>query len=97
MDDIDYSFTDELVCPYCGYSHDDDGEMNEAGTYNCSKCDKMFNFEVDYSKSYSSRKVPCLNGEPHKFKKEFYPGYPDYQRCRACDKRIPGEREKVVL
>lgn len=99
MEEIDCEYTDNLVCPYCGWEHDDTYDMNEAGEHSCEKCDKNFSYDVYYSKSYTSIQVPCLNGEPHNFKKDYYPNYPDYQRCRACGKSEIGKRvpEKVVL
>jgi hypothetical protein len=96
MTEIDHEYTSELVCPYCGHPHEDDGEMNEAGDHQCSSCDKHFKYEVDYSVSYTSRQVPCMNGEPHNWKTEPYPGFPEYKRCKACDKREPGPRTGLL-
>lgn len=91
--EIDHSYTDELVCPYCGHEHGDDGEMNEAGDYECSKCKKNFSFEVDYSKSYTSRKVPCMNGEPHQDGGEIpWTNGKVAFRCKHCS-RIRAEKK----
>lgn len=95
--EIDHEYTDELVCPYCGYKHEDDGEMNEGGDLECYQCEKKFKYEVDYSKSFTSRKVACLNGGNHLWKKEAYPNYPDYKRCRACGSRDAGTHVVPVV
>jgi hypothetical protein len=87
--EIDCEFTDDLICPYCGYAHEDDGEMNEPGQMECSSCDKHFSYDVDYTKYFSSKQVPCLNGEPHAWKVETYPSFPNYRRCTQCDLRDP--------
>lgn len=87
LEEIDHESTDNLVCPYCGHEEEDDGEMNERGQTECSKCEKNFAYDVDYSKLFTSRKVDCLNGAPHTWKKEPFGGCPNYKRCKACDFR----------
>lgn len=56
---IDHEYTDEIVCPHCGYEFgdsweydEDDGEMIE-----CQDCDKSFRLDVNYTVSYVSSKV----------------------------------------
>lgn len=92
--EIDHHYTDELVCPYCGEKHEDDGEMNEPGEHQCQRCDKHFKYDVDYSKSFTSKQVPCLNGGPHDWRPcpEFADLYSDPKWCLQCEKRSWGER-----
>jgi hypothetical protein len=59
--EIDCSFTEEIVCPHCGYEFSDSYELfefhNSHGEYNvgveCDECSKEFNagrcIEVTYS------------------------------------------------
>lgn len=55
-DEIDTWLTDELTCPYCGAKNcDDPGEPD--GMTMCSECEREFEFERDYSVSYTSRKM----------------------------------------
>jgi hypothetical protein len=92
-EEIDCEFTSDLVCPYCGYVHEDDGEMNESGDMKCYKCEKKFIYEVEYSKSFSSRQVPCMNGEPHTWYPNPHPDFPKYRYCRVCNLRdIRGDK-----
>jgi DNA-directed RNA polymerase subunit RPC12/RpoP len=47
---IDHRFTVHIVCPYCGYKHDDtdwviDNHME--GEHNCAECKKRFKFNAD--------------------------------------------------
>ncbi len=55
---IDLNYTDEIVCPYCGYKFTDSWEirMNEhgdIGKHECERCGKKFkayrNIEITYT------------------------------------------------
>ena len=57
--EIDHDYTDEIVCPYCGYkvrdSHDVSGN-NEDGDYECDECGKRIwgryhYMAMDYAKA----------------------------------------------
>lgn len=61
----------ELECPHCETMNsvpDDCYETNTHFEKECSECKKVFGFTVEYSPVYTSYKVPCANGEPHKYK-----------------------------
>lgn len=67
--EFDTRYTDTVICPYCGYDNgDDDGDGPRTGEEQCQECEKKFHCEPDYSVSYITRKVPCLNGEPHQWR-----------------------------
>lgn len=59
---IDCSYTDEIVCPHCGYEHRDSWERNDGdeGTFEteCGECERMFECRRCVSISYVSREIP---------------------------------------
>ena len=50
--EYDHKYTDEIICPYCGYEHHDSWEVTGGGDMNCDECGKEFyyceNITVDY-------------------------------------------------
>ena len=82
---IDCRDTDELTCPYCGACFES-LEFDNEGEHECS-CGKMFMYSSETTRTFSSRQVPCLNGEKHKWKNI----YDDLERgkinwhCEQCD------------
>lgn len=84
--DIDTSMTDEITCPYCGHEHIDSWEYrNDEGSMQCGECSKYFRWDRDVSVYYSSRQVPCLNGEaPHDLKSYLFQGI-QHIRCKNCN------------
>lgn len=55
-DEIDCFYTDEIVCPYCGYEFMDSFEKADSGDVQCDECCQMFHFERETSVAYSSYK-----------------------------------------
>lgn len=56
-EEIETSFEDEIVCPYCGHRMaDDEGyfERKGDGEYDCDECGKTFNFTVNIEVTYST-------------------------------------------
>lgn len=53
---FDHKYTDEVVCPHCGYTHSDSWEMGE-GKSECSDCEKPFELERYVSVSYITAKI----------------------------------------
>ena len=49
MSDINHNLTrDEIVCPYCGFVHDQDiWEWRDLATAECYECDETFNLEIE--------------------------------------------------
>ena len=49
---IEHDYTDEIICPWCGYSDSDSWEVVD-GLWECENCEKSFyvgrNVEVTYS------------------------------------------------
>ena len=66
MEDIDYEFTDEIVCPYCGYKFNDSWEMGTDDIdQDCPECGKHFSWSTDVTVKYISEKDCKLNKEEH--------------------------------
>lgn len=49
--EIDHTYTEEVVCPYCGYQHFDSWEMT-TGDMDCESCDKEFHMERNVKTTY---------------------------------------------
>jgi len=49
----------ELVCPYCGYEHQDSWEFGEDGEVECcnEKCERTFSFHTNTVTTYTSKKM----------------------------------------
>ncbi len=58
MSEIDHSFTDEIVCPHCGYKFHDSWELNDQdGTkQDCAECGEEFELAVNFEVTYSTYK-----------------------------------------
>lgn len=53
--EIDHEYTDEIVCPHCGYEHTDSWEReSNSGDAKCHHCSKDFFYERNISVSYST-------------------------------------------
>jgi DNA-directed RNA polymerase subunit RPC12/RpoP len=52
------SFTDEIVCPWCGYEQSDPWEMYDSDDEcECGNCEKIFSYERHVEVTYSSSRV----------------------------------------
>ena len=59
---IDHEYTDDIVCPYCGYTHRDSWELGaDYGDHDCGSCGKIFLYERDIVVSYSTSKTDQAN------------------------------------
>jgi len=54
--DGDTSYTDNVVCPYCGYESKDSSDF-ETGDFVCYRCEKKFYIERDERVTFSTSKV----------------------------------------
>ena len=62
MENIEHEYTDEIVCPYCGYEFGysyeyDDGYLEDCGLVECGECDKEFYAIRNISITYSTIKA----------------------------------------
>lgn len=54
---FEHEYTQEVVCPYCGYEHSDSWEMSDDETdRECPDCEKIFDYERIVTCEYSSSK-----------------------------------------
>jgi len=58
---FDYEYTDEVVCPHCGYEYGDSWEMRD-GEHECPECEKSFDLVREVSVSYTTSKI---EDKPH--------------------------------
>ena len=59
--EIDCTYTDEIVCPHCGYNFFDSYEIfgytDSFEGLECDKCEKVFNVWKSVSVKYNSSKI----------------------------------------
>lgn len=70
MAEHDTDYTDEVVCPWCGYEHKDSWEISfdaaeMVKSFDCEKCEKEFEIVRDFEVHYSTSKpkVASAGGE----------------------------------
>lgn len=92
-----------ITCPYCNKELDiDTTDINNPGENyeeECEHCGKMFHVMVEYSATYKSYQVPCLNGDDHKWKGGIMGGYPTARTkyCAYCgERRMPTPEEYEI-
>ena len=54
-DEIDHEYTDEVVCPHCGFECGDSWEFPDEDDRECDECGKQYAFFRDYKISYVSQ------------------------------------------
>lgn len=53
---IDHTYTDEIVCPYCGCEFGDSNELGDEGDADCPDCKKEFKFWQNIEVTYCTQK-----------------------------------------
>lgn len=54
-EDIDTRYTDEIVCPHCGYEQGDSWECADSDDdAECERCEGRFHYERNIEVTYSS-------------------------------------------
>jgi hypothetical protein len=64
--DIDHTFTKEIVCPWCGYSFEDDEYTysdQDSHDIHCDECDQDFVVCANIETTYSTTRKECAEGE----------------------------------
>lgn len=94
--EINCQDTPTRTCPYCGYAERNHFEVPDEGTTLCPECEKYFRFDSESYRTFSSQKMPCLNGEaPHKFEEKDWVEFTTYfyrtARCCGKSERKPKE------
>jgi hypothetical protein len=49
-------YTDEVICPHCGYEHRDSWEFQD-GEHDCPDCEKSFTLSRNVSVTYDTKKL----------------------------------------
>lgn len=66
MGEIDHEFTDEIVCPYCGYEYSECYEFSEDDDeILCDQCDKIFSYSRHMEVTYTTTKCCVQNKQEH--------------------------------
>jgi rubredoxin len=89
---IDCERTSDVVCPYCGtedsYWFDYIGNRGDGdtGITTCGNCEKEIEYTVHMSIDFSTKKLPCRNGEEdHVWRaRKGYDTYPNARYCAVC-------------
>lgn len=102
---INHEYTDEIVCPYCGYTFKDSWEYKgRCEEVDCPECEKVFSCNRSITINYSTTKLCKENGKEHKFGEwtyhepwtsmgKKYSGF--YARhCKEC-RRVETTKEKL--
>ena len=56
--EIDHEYTNDIVCPYCGYEFINSWEYTESeDEVSCQRCDQSFNLSVEIEISYTTSKI----------------------------------------
>lgn len=56
--EIDHTYTENIVCPYCGHEDIDSWEaQSDHGEYECGMCDELFFYERIVTTQYSTKKL----------------------------------------
>lgn len=77
-----------IICPYCRYEYTHSDEY-KSPIQDCISCGKYFSLQVIHTITYSSGKLPCLNGESYHDYKPF--GNCDNYLCIICGQYKPKE------
>ena len=58
IEDVDYEYTDEIVCPYCGYKQSDSWESEDSSDeVICEFCNSKYAYQRNMEVTYSSVKI----------------------------------------
>ncbi len=95
-EEIDCDYTDEIVCPHCGYEHSDSWEAGEDGAGECGSCGEEYHFTRNINVDYCTVKIFCRR-DGHKWKKPQWM-WEDKEKnkhlwsrmCSECDGREQG-------
>lgn len=62
---IDHHATDDVVCPRCGHTMEDDGDWHDVPRWTCEECGGMFRINIDYTYTFTTEPIAerALHGE----------------------------------
>lgn len=85
--EIDCRNTDDIVCPYCGYTLMDSWECGSEGVVECPECGERFRFDSDHVVYYTSQRDCALNDKQHEWEVERELHEATMQKCLNCDQK----------
>jgi DNA-directed RNA polymerase subunit RPC12/RpoP len=86
-EEINTSFTEDPVCPYCGHEETDSHEISQDETVvYCSKCGKKYAIDQEFSRTFCSYET-CQPDEPHQFGEWRPYGAHEIRTCKVCSTR----------
>ena len=100
MEDIDHEYTDEIVCPWCGYKYSDSWEFSDDGEEECPECEKNFSYNINTRVTYNTERKKCKEGkceyeiDETKITNPYIYKYKDKDlnwtiyKCKICDDEI---------
>ncbi len=85
--EINHEWTNEVVCPYCGYEFSDSYEFGDSdGDIECDECEKLFYFYPETTVTYSTQRDCKLNNREHQWKDQrLMNSGSTLQHCSHCD------------
>lgn len=69
MNWIEHAATKDVVCPFCGLKHQDDGTWHEvvghrlSGKYRCDGCEEEFELWINYTYTFTTRRLADAPGD----------------------------------
>ena len=57
MPEINHEYTDEVVCPHCGYEHTDSWDRPDSDEDECGECGKPFQYSRSTTVKYSTAPI----------------------------------------
>ena len=97
-EEIDHEYTNEIVCPWCGYEFSDSWEWSDyEEDVECHKCGKLFYYERILTVEYKTTRERCKNKGCEMALKKMYGNNPSVSdrhgnvtvwQCRICDHEI---------
>lgn len=55
--EINHTYTNEIVCPHCGYEYQDSWEMSDNDEEDCQECGEKFIFSREVDVHYNTQKL----------------------------------------
>ena len=101
LDKIDTDYTEDIVCPWCGYKHEESWEFDDDGDDECANCGQPFFYSREVTVTYSTHRVNidncprCGNKEKlTKYRKHIH--HYTYV-CERCNDELIREQHKEIL
>ena len=61
---IKHTYTNNAICPHCGYEHVDSWEFEDSTTTECHSCEKPFHCYRYTDVTYNTKKASSIKEKP---------------------------------